>query len=92
VFPTNIPTIGDHNYTLGQQGGGATEGNINWAGVQDLSPKTKAYALTVLREEILNPTSKFYIKLVDSMGADKDAQNNITEDDIIHKIYGKTTE
>jgi len=29
VFPTNIPTIGEHNYTLGQQGGAPTEGNIN---------------------------------------------------------------
>ena len=90
VFPTNVPTIGEHNYTLGQQGGGVVEGNVNWAGVQDLSPKIRPYALSVLREQILNPTSKFYIKLVDAMGADRDAQDTITEDDIIHKIYGKT--
>lgn len=92
VFPTNVPTISDHNYTLGQQGGGATEGNINWAGVQDLSPKIRPYALEILRNEILNPTSKFYLKYVDSMGADKDAQDTITEDDILYKIYGKTNE
>mgnify|MGYP000973079580 CR=1 FL=1 len=70
---------------------GAVEGNINWAGVQDLSPKVRPYALSLLRNEILNPTSKFYLKHVDSMGADKEAQATITEDDILHKIYGKTT-
>jgi len=48
--------------------------------------------LTVLREEILNPDSKFYIKLVDGLGADKEAQDTITEDDILYKIYGKTSE
>lgn len=89
VFPTNIPTIGDHNYTLGQQGGGVVEGNINWAGVQDLSPRIRPYALAVLRNEILNPTSKFYIKLVDSMGADNDAAETITENDVLFNIYGK---
>lgn len=88
VFPTNIPTMSDHNYMLGQQSGTAVEGNIQWAGVQDPSPLVKNYALEVLNEHILNAESPYYIKSLDSMGVDEDAKGSITEDDILHKIYG----
>ena len=63
-------------------------GNLNWSGVAELSPRVKDYALTILRDGILNPTSKFYLKYLDTMGADREAAGTITEDDIMFKIYG----
>lgn len=89
VFPTNVPTIGDHNYQLGQAPGTPIEGRIQWAGVPDLSPRYRNYAFKVLHEEILNPESQTnsYIKFIDSLGVDENARGTIQEDDVLHQIY-----
>lgn len=87
VFPTNIPTIGDRQYSIGQQAGAPVEGQVTWAGVADLSPRVRKYALKVLKEKILNPDSEHYIKFVDTMGADQDTVDKITENDVLAKIY-----
>lgn len=89
VYPTNISGESGMSYQLGQQT--IVEGMINWAAsTAERGPKVEAYAWEVLKQHIINPNSPWYIKYVDSMSANKDAIDAISDTDkYIAEIFKK---